>query len=413
LRKFHIRSSKRKRGLVSHRAVGEYQGLPLHLRVEDDGSGILIVNAARMLFLNRTATEYTRLFLEGKNEEEVAKAIQKTFRVKKDTALRDYRDLLFVINTVAKTEDIDPVSYLGIDKIEPFEKELSAPYMMELAVTNRCDVQCNVHASHPMRELRTDEWTQVIDTLHSLGIPHVIFTGGEPTLRDDLDALIRYTQHTGLVSGLETHGRTLRDNAYLNRLIDAGLDHIQIAVESHDAAVHDAITGVQGSWDETLHGLKNAIATPIYTITKTTLTPSNANDILKTIDFLHDLDLNQLACTCTVASDDPSNRTTGGALDEASLRPLIDRMKDYAASRGMEFIWYTPQHHRLSSADLEDGIPETRACRVNLYVEPDGTVIPYQNYLAPLGNILTDTWATIWHHPICHRLRQTKHTEAS
>jgi MoaA/NifB/PqqE/SkfB family radical SAM enzyme len=408
VKKLHILPSKIKSGLFHHRAIGEYQGLPLHLRVEEDGSGVLIINASRMLFLNRTATEHVHLFLDGKNEEEAAKELRKKFNVEKETAMRDYRDILFIINTFAKTNDVDPVSYLGVEKIEPFEKELSAPYMMDLAVTYRCDINCNVRASHPMSELSTDEWFMVIDKLHALGIPHIIFTGGEPTLRDDLDKLISYTQKTGLVNGLETNGRKLRDNAYLNHLIEAGLDHIQIAVETHDEEIHDKISGVSGSWQETIQGLKNAIATPVYTISNTTINQYNADDILKTVDFLHDLALTQFTCNNMLYFDETTNVSKEIALDEESINLLIIKIADYAEILGMDFFWYTPQNHMLKSSELKEGITDTIACRTNLYIEPDGTVIPYQNYLTPLGNILTDNWNKIWNNPICNDLRNKK-----
>jgi hypothetical protein len=194
LKKFNVLPSKIRSGLYHHRAIGEFQGLRLHLRVEKDGSGILIINGSRMLFLNRTATEHVHLFLDGKDEEAAVKVIRKKFKVDKETALKDHRDILFIINTFAKTADVDPVSYLGVEKIEPFEKELSAPYRMDLAVTYRCDINCSVKGSHAMNELSSEEWFKVMSRIFDLGIPHVIFTGGEPTLRDDLDKLIAYTR---------------------------------------------------------------------------------------------------------------------------------------------------------------------------------------------------------------------------
>ena len=287
--------SKIRSGLYYHKGVGEFQGLRLHLRVENDGSGILIINASRMLFLNRTATEHIHLFLHGKNEEEVIKEIQKKFKVDREMVLKDYRDILFIINTFAKTDDIDPVSYLDVEKIAPYKKELSAPYMMDLAITYRCDINCNIIDTQRKRELTLEEWFKVIDKLHEVGIPHVVFTGGEPTLRKDLDKLIAYTQKIGLVSGLVTNGRKIKDVTYLNNLIEAGLDHIQITIESHDEKIHDKITGIEGSWQETVQGLKNAITTPIYTITNTTLNQYNFKDIFKTIDLLYELGLKQFA----------------------------------------------------------------------------------------------------------------------
>jgi hypothetical protein len=79
--KLNLFSSRIKSGLFHHKAEGEFHGLRLHLRVEEDGSGVLIINASRMLFLNRSATEHAHLFIDGKTEEEAVKEIQRKFKV--------------------------------------------------------------------------------------------------------------------------------------------------------------------------------------------------------------------------------------------------------------------------------------------------------------------------------------------
>ena len=282
---------------------GEHRGLRLHLRLEKDGSGVLIINASRVLFLNRTAAEYIKSFMRGESEDETVRKMVKRYRVDVETVRRDYQHILFVINTFAKTPDICPVSYLGVEKMEPFQKELSAPYRMDLAITYRCNNKClHCYAGGPREtsELTTKEWFRVMDKIFRLGIPHVVFTGGEPTLRDDLPDLIAYAERIGLICGLVTNGRRLKDKAYFKSLVDAGLDHIQITLESHDPGIHDMITGITGSWDETVQGLKNAIESPIYTLTNTTLTKYNVDGILETIDFIHDLGLKQFACNSLI-----------------------------------------------------------------------------------------------------------------
>lgn len=411
---FHdVFSFKLRSGLYHNRAYGEYQGLRLHLRVEKDGSGVLIVNASRVLFLNRTATEYVHLFLDGKSEEEAVREIQQRYRIDSETALKDHQDILFIINTFVKTPDVCPISYLGVEKMEPFEKELSAPYRMDLALTYRCGnncVHCYAGGPHETKELKTKEWFRVMDKLYATGIPHVVFTGGEPTSRDDLDQLIGYAQKLGLVSGLVTNGRRLKDAAYLNRLIEAGLDHVQITVESHDEKVHDKVTCAEGSWQETVQGLKNAIATPMYTLSNTTLNQYNVKDILKTIDFLHDLGLKQFACNSLIYSGEGPQIAKEFALNEASLEPILLGIKTHAANLDMDFTWYTPtQYCVLSPLELELGIKSCSACRISMCIEPDGTVIPCQSYFTPLGNILTDNWSKIWDNPLCYHLRSRKY----
>jgi radical SAM protein with 4Fe4S-binding SPASM domain len=400
-------------GLYHYRATGEWQGLRLHLRVEDDGDGVLIIDASRVLFLNQTATAHVYYFLTGKNEKEAAKEIQRRYKIDFDTALTDHQDILFIVNSFAKTSDICPISYLGVEKAEPFQQSMSAPYRMDLALTYQCNNRClHCYTGGPREtpELTTREWYQVIDTLYSLGIPQLVFTGGEPTLREDLPQLIQYAEDKGLVTGVITNGRRLKDREYVETLVDAGIDHIQITLESFNEKVHDKITGVDGSWQETVQGLKNAIATPIYTLTNTTLNQYNADDILETIKFIHDLGLQQFACNGIIHSGKAPAIAKEFGLEESQLKPLLTRIQEYAELLGMEFIWYTPtQYCVVNPLELELGIKSCSACRISMCIEPNGDVIPCQSYFEPLGNILRDDWNQIWHHPTCIELRERKY----
>jgi radical SAM protein with 4Fe4S-binding SPASM domain len=397
-------------GLYHYRvSEGPSQGLRLHLRVEKGGNSVLIVNASRVLFLNRSATAHIYFFMQGKSEYEAAKEIQKQFRVGREAALQNHRDLLFIINTFAKTPDICPVSYLGVEKKIPFEQELSAPYRMDLALTYRCEnkcLHCYAGGPHETKELATIDWVHILEKLHSTGIPHVIFTGGEPTFREDLRELIKHTQKLGLVSGLITNGRRLKNAPYLDSLVTAGIDHIQITLESHREQVHDKITGVPGSWRETVQGLKNAIATPVYTLTNTTLNQYNVDHITQTIDFLYDLGLTQFACNGLIYSGEAPKIANEFALNEADLYPVLTAITNHAQLRGMDFIWYTPtQFCVFNPLELELGIKSCSACRISMCVEPDGQVIPCQSYFEPLGYIQHDPWEKIWNNPLCKELR--------
>jgi radical SAM protein with 4Fe4S-binding SPASM domain len=299
--------------------------------------------------------------------------------------------------------------------MEPFEKELSAPYRMDLAITYRCNNRClHCYAGGPRetKELTTEEWHTVMDKLFKLGIPHVVFTGGEPTLRDDLQELVAYAQQIGLVSGLVTNGRRLKDETYFNSLVKVGLDHVQVTVESHDPKIHDKITGIEGSWEESVQGLKNAIASPIYTVSNTTLNRYNVEGILKTMDFLKALGLKQFACNSLIYSGKAPEIAKEFALDEASLEPVLTKIKNHARKLSMEFTWYTPTEYCvLNPLKLELGIKSCSACRISMCIEPDGTVIPCQSYFTPLGNILKDSWKKIWQNPLCVKIRARKYVQ--
>ena len=395
-------------------AEGDYRGMRLHLRLDKDGSGVLIINASRVVFLNKTASDIVHGFIRGEAEEETTKNLLKKYKVKRETAIKDYRETLFTVNSLAKAPDVCPVSYLNVEKIEPFEKELTAPYRMDIALTYRCNNQCiHCYAGGPRQtaELSSKDWMAVIDKVHEVGIPQVVFTGGEPTLREDLSELIAYTQKIGLVSGLVTNGRKLKDKAYLQSLLDAGLDHIQITVESHDPKVHDKMTAVEGSWEDTVQGLKTALSLPTYTVTNTTLSKLNVDGINSTIEFLHQLGVKHFACNSLIYSGKAPAVAESFALQEASLEPILNNIKQKTASLGMEFTWYTPTEYcEINPLQLDLGIKSCSACRINMAIEPDGTVIPCQSYtIAPLGNILRDSWKKIWNNPICQKVRERKY----
>uniref|UniRef100_A0A7C3J4T2 Radical SAM protein n=1 Tax=Candidatus Methanomethylicus mesodigestus TaxID=1867258 RepID=A0A7C3J4T2_9CREN len=398
-----------KKGLYHFRGAGALEGMRMHLRVEDDGSGVLVVNASRVLFLNQTATMHVYLFMHGVSEEAAAEKISSLYEIDRGRALEDHRKILYTVNTFAGTPDVCPVSYLGVEKIEPFKRGLSAPYRMDLAITYRCDNKCvHCYAGGPREtpELETADWRRVIDKIYEIGIPHIVFTGGEPTLRSDLPDLVMHAEARGLVTGLVTNGRRLKDASYLRQLIDAGLDHIQVTIESHDERIHDSITGVKGSWRETVEGLKNAITTPCYTITNTTINSLNAGSMKETVSFLHSLGLKEFACNGLIhAGKAPS--VSGFWVAEGDLKGILAELKEHAASLGMDIVWYTPtQYCQFNPLELELGIKSCSACRISMCIEPDGGVIPCQSYFERLGHILDDDWAKIWNGKRCREIRE-------
>ncbi len=219
----------------------------------------------------------------------------------------------------------------------------------------------------------------------------------------DLPELIRHAEDVGLVSGLLTNGIKLADQDYLQQLVEAGLDHIQITLESHDEEIHNQMVGAD-AWKETVEGVKNAVATDVYTITNTTLTSLNAPHIEETIDFLAGLGIQTFACNSLIYSG--KGPSSGIGIPEEDLEELMVRVRDKAIANGMRLIWYTPtQYCEFHPVQLELGAKFCTAAKYNMCVEPNGDVIPCQSYYSSLGNILKDDWEAIWNHPTAAGIR--------
>ncbi len=402
-----------KAGLYAYERGDEAGGrIRLHLRLDADGRGLLIVNAARVLHLNRTAAEYLYLILEGMPEAEVIRRMCRCYRVSASTARADHCRVREQLEAFLHPEEGRcPVAEMELGRVDPFSVPLSAPYRMDLALTYRCDNVCpHCYVARPSDypEMDTEAWKAVLERVWQVGIPHVCFTGGEATLRPDLSELVSYAQQRGLVSGLLTHGRRLADRAYVDELVAAGLDHVQITLESHDPAVHDRMVGARGAWQETVQGIRNALASGLYTTTNTTLTRENVPDIVETVAFIASLGVPTFACNSLIYAGRGARVNSG--LPEGELSPLLERVREEADRRGLRLIWYTPTRYcALSPLQLELGVKACTAALYNMCVEPDGMVIPCQSYYRPLGHILNDPWEAIWNHDLARFLRERRY----
>ncbi|MCX7682733.1 MAG: PqqD family peptide modification chaperone [Anaerolineae bacterium] len=372
----------------------------LHLRIEKDGRGLLIINAATVLHLNQTAAEYVRLLIQGADAEEAARAIARRYRVPRATARADYERLREQILTLATTQDLCPVTYLGMERAEPFSAESSAPYRVDLALTYRTDEAGTLSpgtGKRVERELTTGEWQRVITTLWNVGVPHICFTGGEPTLRDDLAELIRYAEGLGQVTGLLTDGRRLRQQAYLDELLLAGLDHLQITLTSHQPALHDAIVGRAGAWEEAAAGLRNALAADIYVTVPLVVLPANADSVTETVAYLAGLGVPAIALS--------SPLRTAPAEEQQALQQALEAAREAVHRHHLTLVWdlAAPYSH-INPVEVEAGFPADQVIRQHLYVEPDGDVLPTQGYNLVLGNLLRDPWEAIWDNPARRKL---------
>jgi radical SAM protein with 4Fe4S-binding SPASM domain len=404
-----FRTSKIPQGRYTYRGKEDFTGLALQLRVEPDGQGLLVINANTVLYLNETAAAHAFFFMQGMTTDEAAKKIRHMYRVNKKTARNDHERLIYTVTTLAQTEEVCPISFLNVQRVEPFTQEFSAPLRVDLALTFRCQnncVHCYAGGPHETSELTTEQWKEVIDLLHQIGVFILTFTGGEPTLREDLPELLLHAQNKGLVTGLITNGRKLKDKTYVETLEKTGLDFIQVTLESHKSEIHDLMTATKGSWKETVAGIKNIIPTQIYATTNTTLSKYNASSFLETIDFIKRLGVAAFGCNSLIYSGKGNAVSEDFVLPLETLEELLPKVHDKANQLGLKFLWYTPTQYCLfDPVKLGLGVKSCTAAKINMCVGPDGDVYPCQSYFESLGNVRKDDWKKIWNHPLCMSLR--------
>lgn len=386
----------------------------IHLRVDEDGSGVLLVNANRVLHLNPTAVLMAYLSLQKMPEEEVIHTLQQTYQANKQVLHADLQAFNQQLAELLRPDGACPLHDLELETMAPFSARPSAPYRMDLALTYHCNNDCahcynqrslDNERNWNKKELLGEQWKAIVDQLWELGIPHIVFTGGEPTLRHDLPELIAYAQQKGQVTGLNSNARRLSDKHYVEELVKAGLDHVQITLESHDPEIHDHLVGAQGAWKQTVTGLENVLDTHLYVMTNTTLLQKNSPYLSETLDFLAQRGVPTIGLNALIYSG--RGATVGTGLSESELPSLLKIARQKTETANQKLIWYTPTEYcRFDPMQLELGVKGCTAALYNMCIEPNGDVIPCQSYYHTLGNLLHTSWEEIWNHDLSIHLRE-------
>jgi hypothetical protein len=351
-------------------AVLDEKPYRLHLRLRSDGSGILVLNAATVLHLNPTAAEYAYHFVRGTEPMQAAREVAARYRIDRKAAQSDYADFVERIHTLISTPDLDPVSYLDFERVAPHSADLAAPLRLDCALTYQLPKNSAEHApvKRVDRELSTEEWCSILDKAWRAGIPHVTFTGGEPTLREDLPALIAHAEKLGQVCGLLTDGLKLDDKSYLDILLQTGLDHVMLILQPEE----------QGSWQ----AIETIMPEDLFLTVHLTVNDANAAQAPVYLKHLAALGVKSLSLSFANGMDETQN-------------PL----RDVAADLGFTLRWDLPvpysESNPVSIETEEDGTP-SGAGKAWMYVEPDGDVLPTQGAADQvLGNLLRDPWEKI------------------
>lgn len=138
------------------------------------------------------------------------------------------------------------------------------PIDIEIRLNWKCNARCVMcglneyisnSVSYKRREMKYHEITHLLDQLKEKGCCNVTFSGGEPTLRDDLTEIVAYaSKKCNMFVSLNTNGYLL-DEARIKELIDAGVEIFTFSVDSPVEEIHDSIRGLKGS----LNNIKRAI----------------------------------------------------------------------------------------------------------------------------------------------------------
>lgn len=336
-------------------------------------------------------------------------------RTKRQTLASDLH--LMLTSLVAIAQGREPEAEVGLLSLSDYAPEMTAPHRMDLMVSAmekdgawHCNQKC-LHcyaAGQPMGEtpeLSTEQWKTVLETLRQANIPQVTFTGGEPTLREDLAELVQAA--AWFVTRLNTNGRLLTPELCAG-LYEASLDSVQVTLYSAEGNIHNQLVGTNG-FNDTVQGIRHAVDAGLIVSVNTPLCSLNTH-YAETLRFVHSLGVRYVTCSGLIPSGSACGQESRAtALTPEQLTDILRQAVDTAEELGMELDFTSPgwlEEETLRSLGLHL-IPSCGACLSNMAVTPDGKVVPCQSWLSdePLGDLLHDDWADIWNSPRCAAIR--------
>ena len=155
-------------------------------------------------------------------------------------------------------------------------------------VTNRCNLSCShcyINAGSSARgELSLSEAKALVDDLAEMGIPLLMFSGGEPLAREDFWELAAYVKSRGLKTALSSNG-TLITRKVAEKIKAVGIEYVGVSLDGASGKTHDAIRGQPGSFDKAVEGLKNCAEVGLKCGVRVTATKDNYFEIPRLLDL--------------------------------------------------------------------------------------------------------------------------------
>ena len=253
------------------------------------------------------------------------------------------------------------------------------PFWLLAELTYRCPLHC-VFCSNPVdyarhdAELDTAAWRRVLGEARALGAVQLGFSGGEPLLRDDLEALVAHARSLGFYTNLITSGVGLTA-ARARALRDAGLDHVQLSFQDSTRELNDFISSTR-TFD-----MKSRVAA----IIKDAGFPMVLNCVMHRFNLPHVGRIVDMAERMGADFLELANTQYYGWAwhNRAALMPTVDELRDAEAivvahrerlasvGHAMKILWVSPDY-----ADAKPKPCMSGWGAVFLVVAPDGLALP-------------------------------------
>lgn len=313
------------------------------------------------------------------------------------------------------------------DSIRYASQSAAGPAVVVFNCTHKCNLACRhcyaaSDAALDKHELSSDKAMQLIDELAGMGTSVVLFSGGEPLMRDDIFDLVAHAKQKNISPVLSTNG-TLITRQAAETFASIGLNYIGVSIDAAEPQANDDFRRWNGAFEMARQGIINAHTAGIRTGLRFTMTRHNINHIPAIFALTEELHINRICFYHLV----PVGRANDSlAPDYWHIRRGLDEIihhtqRLHAAGNAVEVL--TVDNHAdgayLYLKLVENGSHQHADRALELLkksggnssgskiccVSWDGEVYPDQFWRnKPLGNVNDRSFSEIWHEATCHDL---------
>jgi MoaA/NifB/PqqE/SkfB family radical SAM enzyme len=366
-----------------------------HLRVDADGSGMLLANATAGARLNASGVLITKLLFDEADDAAILREVAANFRNVSEVQVQgDLERLKGLMQYLANPGDTYPVVIFEDTDFSPYTARLIAPLQATLPLTE------------------TDQMTRLLDRLWEVGVPHATILAPCFTLEQKPDAttLVHAVEHAedlGMIAGVRWLGSEQDTIEVLRDLALAGVDYITLPYASTRATVHDELFGM-GHHAATEEQIATIHEYEVCPVAEVPLLESTVDDLGATFEHLAALDVGSVSLFAPVTSDEPANVEENEVLSAAALLQVATLIEETSYQRQVRAVWQ-PLVRRNPAISLAEQVERGPRCHgdVAVRIEPDGSVIPARGSYHSAGNILSDDWEHIWRNPAFRHFRES------
>ncbi|MEF2964811.1 radical SAM protein [Paenibacillus sp. M1] len=288
-------------------------------------------------------------------------------------------------------------------------------------VTKRCNLYCEhcYRDSGPdaqvAGQLSTEEGRRLIDGVKAAGFRLLIFSGGEPLVREDVCELIAYAASIGLHPAMGSNG-TLLTAEKARELKEAGLGGIAISIDSADPAPHNRFRNAADGWERAVEGIRHAQRAGIKVQINMTLKEDNVGDFEQVAQLAEELGVSSLHPFFLVPTGRAINIEEDALKAERYYTVLRNVLRKQRTTSLEIKPTCAPQFMPLAK-EMNLEMRYTRGCLAGIAycsVLPDGDVHICPYLPVKVGNVRELPFDEIWRdNPVFRDLRNFKKYEGA